>query len=499
MNIICRFSITVIALLALAVGPGTAVGTTLEELVSEVLETNPVVIERLRNYNATREDIGIAEAGYYPTLDALTSVGEKYTGRLSNDVTEETDDVFQNSLVLRQNIFNGFSTTEQVNYQMMRTLAAAYSYLEKANDVTLQTVKVFLDLFRQQELLENSEENVNRIAALQEKVNKAYKAGLTPRSEVSKITSSLSLAQSNMTVQRNKLANAVYDFRRVTGRFISPGGLEKPDVEFALPDNIDDASMYALEYNPSLLVGKYNIKGAEALYRESKSKFYPKLDVEASAHYNDNFNEYTGKDDRLQIMLILTYNFFNGGADEAARRSKISKLSQELAVTNDLRRQVTEGMDLSWSAYELAENQIPLLESYQKQSRETLKLYTKEYEVGERSLLDLLATENDLKRANDELISARYNLLLAKYRILDAMGLTIASVLGNVETYYQRVGIQSGRKIPEPLTLPISQDGDGDGVPDAGDLCSGSRNTTGEHLNGCTDSAGIKNISTRVQ
>ncbi|SFV62106.1 Type I secretion system, outer membrane component LapE  len=482
----------ILASLMLAVSISELSATTLKEIVSEVLDTNPVIIERLRNYRATKEEIGIAEAGYYPTLDIQSSVGRKYTGRLSGDgggdTLNETYSVFQNSLILRQSIFNGFSTHEQVNYQKMRTLAAGYSYLEKANDVTLQTIKVYIDLLRNQELLRNSNLNVEHNTELYRKVSKAYKAGLTSLSEVSKIQSSLSLAKSNMMVQKNRLANAIFNFRRVTGRIVSIKDLKKPNFNIALPQNKRSASMYALEYNPSLLVGKYNIKGAEALYRESKSKFYPKIDFEASENYNQNYNEFTGIDDRFQAMLVVSYNLYNGGADEAAKRNKISKLSQEVAVTDDLKRQVIEGMELSWGAYDLALEQIPFLTDYKKQSGETLKLYSKEYELGERSLLDLLATENDLKRANDELINAKYNLLLSKYRILDAMGLTMASIMGNVQKYYQRVGIFNQGKSTPSDTLPRSFDKDNDGVVSNKDLCANSKKRNGLLPFGCTKS-----------
>ena len=415
----------------------------LKTVVSEVLDTNPVVMERLQNYKATSEEIDIAQAGYYPTLDLQSGVGQKSTGRISNDVAEETYDVFQNSLILRQNLFSGFSTQEQVDYQKMRTLAASYSYLEKANDVTLQTIKVYLDLFKEKELLKNSQINVDHNEKLYTKVRKAFGAGLTTRSEVSKIQSSFSLSKSNMMVQKNRLATANFNYRRVTGQLISISEMKNVKFDLALPSNLEKATMYALEYNPSLLVGKYNIKGAEALYRESKSNYYPKLDFELSGNYNDNFSEFEGKDDRIQGMVVLSYNLFNGGADEATRRNKLSQLSQEVEVTNDLKRQVTEGTDLSWAAYELALDQMPFLNDYKSQSAETLKLYSKEYDLGERSLLDLLSAENDLKRAKDELTSSKYSLLLSKYRILDAMGLTMASIMGDVEEYYQRVGVDS--------------------------------------------------------
>ena len=463
----------------------TLQANSLKTVVSDVLDTNPVVMERLRNYKATREEVDIAEAGYYPTLDLQSSVGQKSTGRISNDVAEETYDVFQNSLILRQNVFSGFSTEEQVNYQKMRTLAASYSYLEKANDVTLQTIKVYLDLFKEQELLKNSQINVDHNQKLYTKVRKAFDAGLTTRSEVSKINASLSLAKSNMMVQKNRVSTSMFNFRRVTGHFISLDTLQTVKFDLTLPRSLEKATMYALEYNPSLLVGKYNIKGAEALYRESKSTFFPKVDLELSGNYNDNFSEFQGKDDRVQGMVVLSYNLLNGGADEASRRNKLSKLGQEVEVTNDLKRQVIEGIDLSWGAYELALDQIPFLRDYKEQSIETLKLYSKEYDLGERSLLDLLSAENDLKRAKDESASVKYNLLLSKYRILDAMGLTMASIMGNVEEYYHRVGVNTNGERPAHDTLPISYDTDNDGVVSNKDNCDNSTNNNGVFPFGC--------------
>jgi adhesin transport system outer membrane protein len=471
----------------ICMGISSVSAATLKDVVGDVLETNPIIKERLKNYNATKEDISIANAGYLPTLDVQASAGRKYTNRFNGGV-EESFDIFQSSLMLRQNIFNGFSTQEQVNYQEMRTLAAAFSYLEKANDVTLQTITVYVELLRQKALLRNSQINVSHNTKLYDKVSKSYKAGLTTLSEVSKIQSSLSLAKSNMIVQQNRLQNALFNFRRITGKMIALNSLMEPSFDLELPTTQEQARMFALEYNPSLLVGKYNIKGAEALYRESKSKFMPKIDLELSENYNENFDvlQNDSPDDRLQAMVVVSYNLFNGGADEAARRNKLSKLSQEVEVVNDLRRQVIEGIDLSWSAYELANEQIPFLRNYKLESQKTLKLYSKEYAMGERSLLDLLATENDLKRANDEVINAKYNLTLAKYRILDAMGLSMASILGTVDQYYKNVGVEEKKGMNDLDVLPTTLDSDNNGVVDTKDICLNAKDKNTKTPFGCT-------------
>ena len=41
----------------------------LKTSISEVIDTNPIIQERLKNYNATKEDITNAKAAYYPKLD----------------------------------------------------------------------------------------------------------------------------------------------------------------------------------------------------------------------------------------------------------------------------------------------------------------------------------------------------------------------------------------------------------------------------------------------
>lgn len=448
---------------------------TLKDTVSRVLDTNPIIQERLHNYRATKANLRGAEAGYYPTIDIEAGIGKDYKGKFTPE-KDKNYDVFHNAIIIRQNIFNGFSTSEQVNYNTHRTLAAAYSFLEKANDVTLRTIKAYIDVLRYKELYNNAKRHVRHIEKLHKKVVKSYKAGLTKMSEVSKVVSSLASAKSNMLVARNKLTNSIYNFRRVTGMIVTPRSMKNVKFNLPLPKDLEKATMYALEYNPSLRVTKYDIKAAEDLYRESKSKFMPKLDAQISANYDDSFDSnkgYPDREDGIKAMLMMRYNLYNGGADEAARVNKMSKVSQEMEVMNDLRRQVIEGMDLSWSTYKLQKDQIPVLKQYRRQSAKTLKLYWKEYNLGERSLLDLLATERDLKNANDEIINAKYNMLISKYRILDAMGLTISSVVGNVKKYYKRVGLFNNGKSPKD-TLPVSYDKDRDGISADKDLCPNS-------------------------
>lgn len=454
--------------------------------IDEVLSTNPIILERLKNYNSTKEDVAIAEAGYYPKLDLSIGVGYENTdgtvGGGSNRPVDYT--VYQNSLKYTQNIFKGFETTYQVDQQENRTISSAYSYIEKVNDTSFEMVNTYIQVMRNKELLQTAQENIDINQEIFKKVQKLYEAGLTTLSEVNKIESSLSLAKSNYVVQENTLMDVTYNMQRVLGRFLDPETMVKPELNVALPASIEEAAQYAMQNNPSLLVSKYNVKLAQATYKEKKSPFYPKVDIEVSQSMNENLSAIEGTDNRFRAMAYLSYNFFNGFADSSALQKSISQVHQEVQSKNTIRRSVIEGLNLSWAANEKLGDQLVHLQEYKKFSLKTLTLYSKEYDLGRRSLLDLLSAQNDFIGAKSQIINTEYSILFAKYRILDAMGTLVTTVIGDIDIVYSNVGLIGNT--PENVDiLPISYDRDKDLIVDEEDICNNSLSNEMRSTYGC--------------
>lgn len=467
---------------------------TLQEAVNEVIENNPQVQERLKNYRAVEQDINIADSGYLPQLDYRGAIGHKETGHLADSLPRGSFDVYENSLVLTQNIFNGFGTLYQVNYEKTRAVAAAYNYVEKANDIALKMVYAYMDVLRAQELYETSKENVANNEEIYAKVYDLFISGLAARSEVDKIQSSLSLSRSNLTVKRNNLFDKVLSMRRILGRHAYPNELEKPVFSAKLPSTYLRASMFAMKHNPSLMVSQYNLKGAQELYKQRRKNYYPTLDLELSQVYNDNLDSFTGQDDRFQAMLVLNYNLYRGGADSAEVQKNISKINQEVELQRDIRRQVVEGLDLSWTAYKMLKVQLNDLYKFQSFAYSTLTLYEDEYDLGQRSLLDLLAAQNDFFNAQTQIINAEYDRMLAKYRILDAMGVMVLAISGKDVGYYENVNLKKGdddnSSEGEIDEIPVYLDADHDKIPDSIDMCPNSEANATVMPNGCVDKIG---------
>ena len=460
-------------------------GLTLKESVIEVMNTNPIVTERLKNYRATQQDLTIAESEYYPSVDFRASLGYNNAGALKSSgdgdwnhaVTDEQYNNYETSLILTQNLFDGFSTTSKVDYQEARILAAAYNYVEKSNDLAFKMTSAYLNVVRSYELLQTARENVQINEEIYNNVKDLFDSGLTTDSEVKKIESALSLARSNLVVQRNNSRDTEYSFRRVLGRMPIVSQMSRPELNISMPDSIERAALYAINHNPSLLVSRYNIKGAQALHTQTQKDFYPKIDLELAQNYNDadKLNRFNQPDDRFSARLVLSYNLFRGGADKAAAQREISKINQEIEIKRDLKRQVIEGLDLSWNAYEMIAQQLIDLKDYSRFSEKTLELYKEEYDLGRRSLLDLLSAQNDVINSRSQIIIAEYDHLLAKYRILDAMGLLPMAIVGDTKDFTSRVNLYIDGQAHEILdTVPVKLDVDEDNIVDNEDLCDNS-------------------------
>ncbi len=460
-------------------------GLSLKESVVEVLNTNPVIQERLKNFRATQQDLNIANSEYYPQLDFRMAVGYTSAGTLkdgddsdyNHNVTDQDYGNYETSLTLTQNLFDGFGTTHKVNYEEARILASAYNYIEKSNDVAFKMIDAYVNVMRSKELTQTARENVQINETIYKKVKDLFESGLTTDSEVKKIQSSLSLARSNLTVQKNNARDSEYSFRRVLGRMPLVHEMKRPEFNIAMPESIERAAMYSVEHNPSLLVSRYNIKGAQELYKQRQKDYYPTVDLEVSQFYNDveTANSFDSPDDRFRARVVLNYNLFRGGADKANIQKHLSKISQEIDIKRDLKRQVIEGLDLSWNAYTMIGDQLKDLREYSSYSESTLKLYEEEYDLGRRSLLDLLASQNDVINSRSQIITAEYDQLFAKYRILDAMGLLVTAIAGDANKHASNVNLYSQDEALEILdTLPVELDADNDEIPDNLDLCDNS-------------------------
>jgi len=458
----------------------------LSDAASEVIRTHPSVIERLNNFNAVNQDIKMAEAGYYPSISYRGSFGIEEVKNSSTGFANKSSNIMSNTFNFNQNIFNGFETSFEVSKQKKRVYSAAYSYVEVANDHIFKMAKNYVDVLRYNELIKISEENIKLHEDTFLQVKARQEQGTSPLSELERVAGRLALANSNYIVENNNFQDALFGFEGYMGRFIPPEAYEIPDLEVDLPNSIEEALQIALEHNPSLNVARYKLEAAQKSYEITKAPFLPSIDFEVLKTWNRNQAGIDGADESAQALLTLSYNFFNGGRDSAQRKKELSVIHQEDKGLAKIRREVIEGLQLSWSAYEFVSRQKDFLLKHEFYTQKTLEAYREEFSLGRRSLVDLLDAEAELNTARSKLVNVNFDMLYAKMRVLDAMGLLPGALEINVKP---TVGLRPDDLIDigmvKRFPLPLVEDSDGDGIPNSKDECVNSEVGISVNKYGC--------------
>jgi adhesin transport system outer membrane protein len=190
----------------------------------------------------------------------------------------------------------------------------------------------------------------------------------------------------------------------------------------SLPSSLDESLQIAFEEHPTLKSATADIEAAEAQHAASKSKNHPTLHLEGDRTWNEDIDGVPGENEDWVIALRLRYNIYNGGKDSAKRKQTAELVTQAKDVHRGAQWETEEGMRLSWYAYEATAQQLDHLAVHVQSVADTKEAYVKQFNIGKRTLLDLLNTEAELIRAKQTYANTRYDQLFSQIRVLNSSG-----------------------------------------------------------------------------
>jgi adhesin transport system outer membrane protein len=229
------------------------------------------------------------------------------------------------------------------------------------------------------------------------------------------------LAENNYDTAEVDLADAEANFYSAVGRL--PDELESlPSIRGEVPATLNDAKQSMLENNPYLKSAQADIQAAESQYEVAKSPFYPRFDAEAAVGANNNVQGDIGHDNEWRVGVVMNYNLFRGGSDKARLQSDAHKINQAMDIRNNALRMLNENITLAWNAMLNAKKQTPTAREYAETTTRVRGAYQDQFGLGQRTLLDVLDSENELYNANRRYTEVRYTEEFSMYRVLANMG-----------------------------------------------------------------------------
>jgi len=390
---------------------------TLSESVQEVINSNPQIRSQAFNRLGRDEEVRKARAGYLPTLDFMAGAGYE------NIQEPESGDYnpVEFGLGLRQNVFAGFSTMNEIDRQKARVRSSAYGLQGVSENIALKTARVYLDVLRMEELKTLAERNLLTHQRIADQIKLRSESGVGSKADADQVQGRLSLAESNVVVTGTNLIDAKTSYLAVVGKL--PGDLSKPvPADGVLPPSVEDAENRALDSHPTLKSANADLDARKKQHEVASSPFWPRVDIEVDQTWEDEVDAVEERQQSTIAMLRLRYNLFNGFSDDARKVETKQLVGEAREIKNNTARQVVESVRLSWMAYQSVLDRREYLEQHVISSKATAESYNKQFDLGKRTLLDVLDTEAEVIEAERDMINVVYDGLYSQYRVLNGMG-----------------------------------------------------------------------------
>jgi len=472
--------------------------------VQAAIETNPEVRASWHQFLVAGHDADSAFGGYLPSLDAQARYGLEH----QNYGSVNEYDGYDGQLTLTQMLYDGFQTKSSVQRLEEQQLVSYFELLSQIEETSLEALGAYLDVSRQRELLDLAWKNLETHQEVYDQVSASAEAGVARAADLEQISGRLSLAESNLVVVASNLHDVRARYLRIIGE--NPPA-ETGDVSLSadlLPATVTEALKIAYEGNPGFRASHRDIKAAEAGVQENRSGFHPKLDLVASyghRSYDDLGFDQSETDGRVGVELNI--NLYRGGSDRARVRSAYDQVN----VAKDLRDKacvdIRQEIQIAFNDVRNLDAQAPILNNHRLSSARVRTAYKDQFDIGERTLLDLLDAENEYFDASRAYVNALYDRKLAVARVQAGMGHLVSS-LGLVrdglptleelgaEPLQITDGVCPAAEIDESFELML--DFDADGVRNYKDQCPGTPPGTPVDIKGCANAVQPSVIATAV-
>ncbi|WP_319018105.1 TolC family outer membrane protein [Gallaecimonas mangrovi] len=399
--------------------------------MADTLQTHPDLRVVFSRYKAYEEQMKQARGGYYPQVDFNAGYGyENADSPTTRSITGGHDQELRRgeaSLSLRQLLFDGFRVSSEVHRLTNEMQAEQYSLLSSAENTALDVSKVYLDVLRKKSILELARRNLDAHQKIFDSIRQRTESGVGSSSDLSQISGRLARAQANVMAAENNYEDSVASYIREVN--VQPENLviPVPDADM-LPVSLDAGLEEAKKNHPLLKSSHFDVEAAMAEKEGAKAAYYPNFYLEVEQTANNNLDGYEGHNNDLTAMVRMRYNLFAGGSTSARVRETIYKIGEAKEVQQRAWREVAEGLRLSWNALQSLGKQKTFIRRHVEASKETQVAYQKQFNLGKRTLLDLLDTENELFEARRDYLNAEFDETLARYRVLNAEGLLLDSL-----------------------------------------------------------------------
>ncbi|MEM7420051.1 MAG: outer membrane channel protein TolC [Pseudomonadota bacterium] len=436
-------------LLSLVVGISmttSALADDLMQVYQQALANDPVVNQAKAQRDAAFEGISISRANLLPQISAFISYTD-FDATNANTVpqTDENGELIGFTFplldfkqkTLQKGVEASFSIYDHTNWvNLGRAEKVAQQsdsqYALQVQDLITRTVTAYLAVLRAQDNLEFIKAEKRAIERQLEQTKQRFEVGLTAITDVHEAQANFDNTVAREIQAENDVEIALEDLRVITGKYhsgLSVLSTERFSATLPQPSTVEEWLKIAEERNLSLMVQRLGKDIAEDDIAAARAGHYPTLSFTAR-YTKDDVDQTIGTQpeanlptqDSLRLNAQLSIPIYQGGrvvASTAQARHNYVVASEQLEQAH---RQTVQSVRRSFNDLRAAVSRIRALEQSVVSANSALKATEAGFDVGTRTIVDVLDSTRNLFDAQRNLAGARYDFIQSVVTLKQAAG-----------------------------------------------------------------------------
>lgn len=394
----------------------------LQEAITVAVNSHPEIAQAQFNKEAIQFERKQAQGLYAPRIDIEGNAGVRRLDNATRRALNINDEVLY---PVEANARGEWTLIDfgrrrgELLRQAARVDGASMRVLERSEFVALQVARQYLNVLLQQRIVAASQDNVGFHQSLVNDLTTGVQQGSISIADQQQAQERLQAAMVRQSEAEQDLVEAQITLRTLTGLDISQVQMPPALIE-NLPGSVDEAVGLARTDNPLVKEASADVDAAHAQASSAKGDLYPRIGIGATGRIGDDIDGFRGRTTDVQGQVFLRWNIFDGGINRAKYQEMVRRASEARYRLAQVTREAEEDVRTAWTTFHTQGKVSEQLATESKVSDDLLLSYRSQFNVGRRSLLDVLDAQNTRYNVQVRLETARFSEIFARYQTLAA-------------------------------------------------------------------------------
>ena len=388
----------------------------IDEAIKSTILNNPKVKIAIEKLTESKELISYAYGFKKPTL--TSTISGTYANADKNTSTASTTpetltDKYQ--LTVSQNLYDaGYNELEIARSKILFN-DEVIQFKITLQSLILEAIEGYLTVINYEKYLEANQKNYDSVLKAFEETKTRFDIGSATLYDLQNAEASFATASSNLFAAEQNVQISNKSFKRVVG-------LQAINLEDVLNINnlvnLSNTIETAMDQNLNLLLAISDIENKKILLLKEKKSKKPSLDISGTAEYSDSGRIDSGtKLTQGSVALTLTIPLYQKDQDNSNIRKYHSQILQSEIYLEDFREDIQIQIYNTYKDFKISESNMSTNQIVIQSIETSLNSLNEEYNIGTKTITDLVNEEEKLLNANVNYLNSKKNFITNYFKL----------------------------------------------------------------------------------